>query len=107
MSTWRARAEYDPYRAGVKIVVGRPIGEQRSEVIVWPQSITVRQTAPPTSAAEDEYLRIDEDAARAMYEALADYFGGAGNDTRALRKDYDAERKRVDAFISHLTAARP
>ena len=37
-----------------------------------------------------------------IYEALADYFGHSGHDTRALRKDYDAERARVDKLINNL-----
>lgn len=44
-------------------------------------------------------LVLDSEAARALYEALADHFGHSGHDIRALRKDYDAERARVDKFI--------
>lgn len=50
---------------------------------------------PPT-------LRMPEDVARALLDALAAHFGGT-SDTRQLRKDYDAERTRVDRFIAHLT----
>ena len=35
--------------------------------------------------------------------ALLDHYRG-GHDARELRKDYDAERARVDIFIKHLTA---
>ena len=47
------------------------------------------------------------DNARAIYEALADYFGHAGHDIRALRKDYDAERARVDKLIHHAIGGAP
>ena len=47
-------------------------------------------------------LALPEAVARAIYEELGKHFGG-GADHGALRKDYDAERKRVDTFIAHLT----
>jgi hypothetical protein len=40
-------------------------------------------------------LVLEEDEARALLDALTRYYNGA-EDTRALRKDYDAERARVD-----------
>jgi hypothetical protein len=40
-------------------------------------------------------MRLDDDTSRALLEALTRYYHGA-EDTRALRLDYDAERKRVD-----------
>lgn len=46
-------------------------------------------------------LHLPEDFARALLDALALHFGGTG-DTRQLRKDYDAERARVDKLIGHL-----
>jgi hypothetical protein len=47
-------------------------------------------------------LVLDEAAARALLDGLAGHFHGA-EDTRALRKDYDAERKRVDGLIGTVT----
>lgn len=52
---------------------------------------------------EADRLHIRVEDARAIYEALADFFGHSGHDTRALRKDYDAERGRVDKLLAHLT----
>jgi hypothetical protein len=46
-------------------------------------------------------LRIGDSEARALLEALARHYGGA-DDMRALRRDYDDERKRVDALTSAL-----
>lgn len=46
-------------------------------------------------------LVLSVDDARAIYEALGEHFGHAGASAAALRKDYDAERRRVDT----LTAA--
>lgn len=51
-------------------------------------------------------LSIDETEARALLSALQRFFGEA-EDTRSLRRDYDAERARVDRLIAHLTSGRP
>lgn len=47
-------------------------------------------------------LSLPEGVARAIYEALDRHFGGGGG-AAGIRKDYDAERARVDRFIDHLT----
>lgn len=46
-------------------------------------------------------LRLDDTMARALYEALAAHYSGA-DDVRALRRDYDAERVRVDQLTASL-----
>jgi hypothetical protein len=46
-------------------------------------------------------LTLQRDEARAMLDGLTRLFQGA-EDTRALRKDYDAERARVDALARAL-----
>lgn len=43
-------------------------------------------------------LTLREDHARALLQALLRHYQG-GDDLRALRKDYDAERARVDRLI--------
>lgn len=58
--------------------------------------------AHPAEVPDVDPLKLPEDIARAMYEALAEHFGHSGHDTRALRKDYDAERARVDRMLDHL-----
>ena len=55
-------------------------------------------TAPPTEPT----MRLPENAARALLDALSKHFGGT-TDVMSLRRDYDAERKRVDRMIDHLT----
>ena len=47
-------------------------------------------------------LVIPEAHARALLDALGAYFQGAEN-TRQLRKDYEAERARVDRLIEAVT----
>lgn len=48
-------------------------------------------------------LRLPEDIARALLDALAAHFGGT-SEVQTLRKDYVAERGRVDRMIDAMTA---
>jgi hypothetical protein len=54
-------------------------------------------TANPT-------IRIDEDAARVLMDALLDHFRG-GSDGRELRKDFEREQGRVDKLTDALIVA--
>lgn len=58
---------------------------------------------PPTGVVDEPTLRLGTDEARALLDALTNHFHGA-EDTRALRRDYDHERERVDTLIGHLAA---
>lgn len=55
-------------------------------------------------------LRLTDDMARALLDALVQHYGGHSN-VQTLRRDYDAERARVDkmtaALISIATRAAP
>jgi len=59
---------------------------------------------PAIEAGPDLKLFLDQDSARALYEALAEHYGHGANDVRSLRRDYDQERARVDKLINHLIA---
>lgn len=99
----KAHVRNDWIRDEVKIAVIREAGCDRY-VRNWRadamEQVTEHVAVDPS---DDTWLRVSEDDARAIYEALADHFGHNGHDTRALRKDYDAERARVDKLISHVT----
>ena len=93
----RAKAEYDPMMDRVRISVSPKSGA----ILNWGM-VSVVRIADEHTAMEltpEAYLPLDEDVARAMYEALGRYFGGDAVDARRLRADYDAERQRVDKFI--------
>ena len=81
--TARAQATYDPMRNGVSIIVA----PNRDSLVHWGEAQVVRHgdsemaMEPPSEA----YLRVPEDVARAMYEALGRYFGGDATDARRLR----------------------
>lgn len=77
------------------------------QVRVWtgePWSPTYRsiREGDSTEAAHEERLSLPTDEARALYEALAEHYGHGTNDTRALRRDYDAERVRGDKLTDAI-----
>lgn len=102
--TARAHVEFDPRSFGVRIAVQPWAGEDESAVLLWERPI-VRTLSRSEVAPDESWLQLNEDVARAIYEALADHFGHSGHDARALRKDYEAERKRVDLFIAKAVKA--
>lgn len=56
---------------------------------------------PPTPDIVAPTLQLGDSEARALLEALARHYAGA-DDVRALRRDYDHERTRVDGLTSTL-----
>lgn len=97
---WRAGVQYDPYRQKLALALGRrsPDGHELVSAI---SADGVTAELIGESEAWDRPLRIPVDAARALYDALAQHFGGTSN-SRQLRADYDAERARVDKLINNL-----
>lgn len=110
--THQAHIEQDWISRGVRLHFRRVDDSGRSfETIRFPGQPQVivldgaeRDPFGVRPTAEDG-LSLPEDYARALYEALADYYGHTGHDTRALRRDYDAERARVDRLIAVVTDA--
>jgi hypothetical protein len=103
--TAQAHIEHDWMRDGVKIAARL----SPQQIIRW-GDLTVSVVNPEDPAAampDDAWLRLPDDVARALYEALADHYGHSGHDTRALRKDYEAERARVDKLIDATIKGRP
>lgn len=96
--TARAKAVYNP----AYDTVGISVSPYPGSVFTWPspELVIVANGEAPSSDAE---IKVTEDVARALYEALGRYFGGDIVDASRLRKDYDAERGRVDKFIEALT----
>ncbi|HMM95287.1 hypothetical protein [Phycicoccus sp.] len=69
---------------------------------LWSYIDSPDEVEPKLPEGRTSMLHMPEEAARALYEALAERFGGTGHDTRALRRDYDDERKRVDKLTDAL-----
>lgn len=106
--TSRAHAKFDPAMMGVAIAVLRNPDSPVRQILQWPIFREVRTVDAESDGQEhtEDWLHLHEDDARAIYEALGEFFGHTGHDTRALRKDYDAERGRVDKLIGHLIGNR-
>jgi len=99
--TARAYVETDWLRRGVRVWLGdEDVG---GTTTVDFTNVAKRRNADQTVTPEASPLALTNEQARALYSALGDHFGHSGTDTRALRKDYDAERARVDLFIASLT----
>lgn len=98
--TSKAHVEYDLAMDAVRLAVTREQDGHR-QVLLWAPLGIARDPEEPN---DEFWLRLPESDARAIYEALGDYFGHAGHDVRALRKDYDSERARTDLLIRHLIA---
>jgi uncharacterized protein (DUF1501 family) len=91
--------DYLRFRGGVKIHLVEDLGHGRMAVAQF-QDAVMTEVEEPAAESPSLPLALPEAAARAIYEALARHFGGAP-DMHTLRKDYDAERARVDRFIAH------
>jgi hypothetical protein len=102
MSTAKAFVRDEWERNGVRVLVGLtgPDG-QLAHTLSWGPSVSL-QVREGTGVEPEGGLQLSTDVARAVYEALADHFGHSGHDTRALRRDYEAERGRVDKMLAHL-----
>ena len=103
--TTQAHVKVEWERDMVGIAVLRELGHGRRELLQWDIPAIQTREADDSYREEQEQdrLHIREDDARAIYEALADHYGHSGHDTRALRKDYDAERARVDRLLMWVT----
>ena len=94
--SWRAIIRDDDYGRGVTVVW---VSEDNGSRLVTNGDMV--QVLAGNTATTDEFvpLRLRDDLARSLLTALNSFYEG-GEDTRALRKDYDAERKRVDTLIA-------
>lgn len=102
--TWRAFVEPDHVRLGrgVAVHLGQDHGDG-SFSILHPAELVVQRMEPDAAAVQQPpFLRIEDDMARGLLDALAAHYGGTA-DMRQLRKDYEAERARVDKMLAALT----
>jgi hypothetical protein len=101
-------------RNAVGIVLIRHDGTPGEAIVQWTGPVPGERMIqrefgerPPEQEYPDpNVLILRRDDALALYHALADHFGHTGNDARALRRDYDAERARVDRLIAVVTDER-
>lgn len=98
---YHQRIEYDTAYLVDRFIIsdgnGKRVGVNDRGYLVWVGADQPQEDYPWPRCADEEILR-------ALYEALAQHFGGTGHDTRALRSDYEHEKRRVDRMIDHLLA---
>jgi hypothetical protein len=105
--SWKAYVLHDDYvRDDTVLVIGRQRGDSTEIVTAighgtnFDSGVTTEQIEPHEEPGS-RTLRMPIDMARALHEALSRHFGGV-QDAQTLRKDYEAERQRVDRLIEHM-----
>jgi hypothetical protein len=92
---------------GVRIAIvnmpadGEPGPAEVMHLVPFGDTITDRWDQVQNGAVIEPTLILPESAARALLTSLGRHFDGA-EDMRALRRDYDAERQRVDRLTGAL-----
>lgn len=106
MSGVRAHVVDNLPLAGVDVVLVQQTDQGR---VVWGPGSSrrcfVRDAVTP-DPDEVDVLHLTDDDARALLAGLLQHYQGS-EDLRGLRRDYDAERARVDRLIDHLIAPVP
>lgn len=96
--TLKAHIGDDLMRAGIQVVFVQQHSDGSRNVYAPGGDTSQRITPDDPTASNIVPLSLRDDEARVLLAALHTYFGGA-DDTRLLRKDYEAERARVDKLI--------
>ena len=100
MSGWKARIADDLACDGIRILWFRDDGQR----LVTNGDMVQTLTEGAVVTGEGLHpLSLRDDLARSLLDALTRYYHGA-EDTRALRKDYDHEKQRVDKALDALIA---
>jgi hypothetical protein len=102
--TARAYAEWDTMIRGVRIHLAETQHDGTGHIARFADVEMERYETPGAIVNDPAPLRLPEDHARALYEALARFFGGAP-DMAQLRADYNHERNRVDRLIGFIDPA--
>lgn len=105
--SWKSYVLHDDYvRDETVLVVGRQRGDSTEIVTAighgtgFDSGVTTERIDPAADTSSHT-LSMPTDMARALHEALSRHFGGV-QDAQTLRKDYEAERQRVDRLIEHV-----
>lgn len=86
---------------GVAIHIVRERSDGEVDLMLPAELVMQRVSREGSGVVTEPSLRLPEDMARALLDALSAHFGGS-SDVQTLRKDYMAERARVDKMIDCL-----
>ena len=94
--TAKARVKQNPWADMVNISI-MTNNNTALNFDIYPQSVLVAENVEPAV----EPLKLPTDVAKALLDALLEYFGQTRD--AQLQEAYLVERKRVTQFIDHLT----
>ena len=97
---WRAHAQHDFLAHGVAVYLGHETNGRATRLAV-PAHLELQDVGDSLVQAEP-WLRLNDDIAQALMDALAAHYGGHTH-LLTLRADYEAERDRLDKLIDLLT----
>ena len=87
---------------GIGIWLGQFNGSSRQIATgITDGCLNLKHEDGPVSAMSEPVIRLPEDAARALCDALVAHFDGA-SDIRTVRAELDQEKRRVDTLIDQL-----
>ena len=87
---------------GIRVLVGRTTGADRLMYVRGGEDTEFIESGLVSSTVEvPQFARIPDDVGMALRDALIVHYGGAP-ETQWLRKDYDAERGRVDKLMGAI-----
>lgn len=99
----RAQVIEDWSRFGIAVLISQHTEDGKRIATLHFNEGVASWEPPPTGAAPiDPTLRLDHEEANALLVALTNHYQGV-DEQRALRKDYDHERGRVDKLIDVVT----
>lgn len=87
---------------GISIFIGIRIDHQQTSIIRFDENGRPRFEIVESMAEVMPSIKINNDFARALLDALMRHYQGA-SDTRALRSDYAHERGRVDKLLDVIS----
>lgn len=101
---YKAYTRDNPQADGIDLaLIHRAGGVSRAEVLQRSAPIIWSDTDASPEPDPAIWFTLSDDAARSLYEALAQHYGHMPGDNRLLREDYVAERRRVDGLLATVS----
>jgi len=100
--TWKVHVDRNALYNSVSLTFGK----KTDSGLLVAKPIQVEYEIAPQATYIEPAIRIPDDLARELLEALNVHYGGV-SDVRTLREDYLNERKRVDKFIDKVIGSLP